>query len=320
MIKRIKSISHGLLEDKRPKKEKAKDYIAGASPITLIKQVLQPNGQWDDFLPPDEYQRQYDFDSMSCVSFSLNNVLEILYKRLFAAQPNFSDRFLAKMSGTTKYGNSLWNVVETARKKGEINEINWPWTPFIDTFEEYFASIPQGIINLGLGWALKNQINYEWADVTDKEKIMEALKYSPLQVTVGFNAVDDNGYYFDSRENKIYVHAVSCYGYQLGRYWKIFDHYDQIRKKARWDYQFGHALSVSLFKNKLNILMKFVKLQNSSDVFLLNEKNMTVSPIFSAVDYVALSGGDDTFLQVETIEPEELAKYKLIKKLFCFQR
>ena len=66
--------------------------------------------------------------------------------------------------------------------------------------------------------------------------------------------------------------------------------------------------------------MKFVKLQNSSDVFLLNEKNMTASPIFSAVDYVALSGGDDTFLQVETIEPEELAKYKLIKKLFCFQR
>ena len=205
MIKRIKSISHGLLEDKRLKKEKEKDYIAGDSPITLIKQVLQPNGQWDDFLPPDEYQRQYDFDSMSCVSFSLNNVLEILYKRLFAAQPNFSDRFLAKMSGTTKYGNSLWNVVETARKKGEINEINWPWTPFIDTFEEYFASIPQGIINLGLGWALKNQINYEWADVTDKEKIMEALKYSPCQVTVGFNVVDENGYYFDNRKNKIHL-------------------------------------------------------------------------------------------------------------------
>lgn len=58
---------------------KAEDYTLGASP--LIKGVLQPDGQWDEFLPSDERQSGRRIETMACTCFSCLNVIETLAKK-----------------------------------------------------------------------------------------------------------------------------------------------------------------------------------------------------------------------------------------------
>lgn len=60
----------------------------------------------------------------------------------------FSERFLAKMSGTTSQGNTLQNVVAALMEYGLVLDTDWP-EPVNFTLAEYYAPIPQEIINKG---------------------------------------------------------------------------------------------------------------------------------------------------------------------------
>ena len=64
---------------------------------TIPYEVRLETGDWRPFLVSEEHQYSDHVDTMGCVSFSLNNDLEIQNK-FFGREVNFSDRFLAKMS------------------------------------------------------------------------------------------------------------------------------------------------------------------------------------------------------------------------------
>jgi len=318
-FKKLKTKNLGLLPDWRSKEETKTDYLFGEEKVAA--EVLQPDGQWMNYLPTPEYQKKYNLDVLACVSFSCLNCIETLYKRKFNEERNFSDRFLAKISGTTDHGNSLWKVADTLRHKGEVDEQDWAWwTPEIDTWEEYYASIPAEIVLKALLFLNNFEINYEWVDVNDKEKIKTALKYAPLQATVGLNAVDENGYYFCSTK-PFYNHAVCLFGYKENDYWLIFDHYEQVVKRVKWDYQFGNLLKYNLNK-KTNFMMRLIKKASENTIYLTNEKTKTKIPIYSAEDYAALTGSatpDWSF--VETLDNAVVDSYNtMTKKLFVFNR
>jgi len=150
---------------------KPTDFFAGALPY----EVINPTGEWRNFTPPGENQFSNHADSMACVTFSALNVLETQYKFLTGQKINFSDRFIAKLSGTTPQGNSIQKVLDTIRKYGLVLEADYP-TPASFTWDEYYADIPPEV----LAKAQKFDISYEFGS-TD---YLKDLKQAPLQMVI----------------------------------------------------------------------------------------------------------------------------------------
>lgn len=202
------------------------DFIAGSfSDIPYSQRCTD----WSPYLPTHETQFSNRDDWMDCVSESYHNAIEtqmmwMLKTNQFTKEqidemkalnyfddngvPNFSDRYLAKMSGTTRSGNSVNTVAEAAKKYGLIGEKDWGETLDMD-WNAYYAEIPQNIkdkakrifdfINIGnktdsKGNPIERTGGYEWVvtdsnnSVANYKTINQALKrevlHAPIQITV----------------------------------------------------------------------------------------------------------------------------------------
>lgn len=189
-------------------------------------------------MPTNEFQNLGGFDRMACVTYSAWNCLEILFKRKFGLSMNFSDRFTAKLSGTTKDGNSFYNVAESIRTlHGGVPETAWP--DVTTNFEDYYKEVANEVVALGKELFPSWVISYEFVwDTTDS--LWESLQYGPIQVGVFAYVPEVNGIVprTENRGN----HAVSLVNASLGNWWEVFDHYQWITKKLAWDTRFWGAL------------------------------------------------------------------------------
>src|SRR3990167_4125317 len=88
-------------------------YKSGRLGAVLPHEVRKPSGDWESVLPPEEKQSNAGGDSLGCVTFAELNGIETQEKDQTGSYVEYSDRWLAKMSGTTKEGNYLWKVAET---------------------------------------------------------------------------------------------------------------------------------------------------------------------------------------------------------------
>lgn len=193
----FKPKNHGVIEGRRPR-----DFVAGVLPY----EVRIPDGNWKPYLPPGEWQKSNLVDTMACVSFSLINCIETQELFLTGKQINYSDRWLALMSGTTPGGNSLSIVADTVRKYGLVKEESWP-APANFTWGSYYeVPSPEKMAQLkaeGQQWLKSHKLDYEWLGI-DLNSIMKHLKHCPLQVVKpghaieGFNQVLDVHHYFDT--------------------------------------------------------------------------------------------------------------------------
>lgn len=190
---------------------KRSDFVAGALPY----EVRNPSGDWTPYLVRAEKQWYPRFDTMACVSFSANTLCEMQIKQQTGVEVNFSDRFLAKMSGTTKQGNWLYLVGDTLRKIGGVLEEEWPVPPGDFGWDDYYTPIPQFVIDR----AQKQfrdlyDIGTEWI-TRSAEEIAKHLKHAPLQVVIPGHAVA--GYIISAQGDEV----------------TYFDTYDPFIKKAR---------------------------------------------------------------------------------------
>ena len=79
-----------------------------------------------------------------------------------------------------------------------------------------------------------------------QELLKIALRHSPLGVSVYAWALDDeDGLYFKNGEDN---HWCVCFGYEDGKYWKIFDSYDNSIKHLKWDFDFGFVKKYYIIK------------------------------------------------------------------------
>jgi hypothetical protein len=189
-------------------------YVAGKIPY----EVRLKSGDWRPYLPSGEKQHSQYADFMACVSFSNTSDLEI-QSILTGVEPNWSDRALAKMSGTTHQGNRLDTVADTARLQGLIKEEDYPTVGQL-TWDQYYAPIPQNVLNK----AVKLNIAYETVPL-DKASLAYHLKQAPLQITIPAphpnHAVvlvhlDGNtAYYFDSYSPYLKTINVSSISYAM---------------------------------------------------------------------------------------------------------
>jgi hypothetical protein len=172
----------------------------------------QPDGQWDSYLSKNEYQCINNVETQACTAFGTLGAVETLINRVFGDKVEFSERFLAKNSGTDPKdgGNDPDTVAESLSTDGVVVQKRWDFTDEIKTVDEFYSDIPVEVLKFAtkdFNYSVKRQ--YVGTDIFS---IKKALQSSP----VGFSV-----YAWQKNENEIYykpdgvgdVHWVYIFGY-----------------------------------------------------------------------------------------------------------
>ena len=226
---------------------------------------------WKKYLPDDEWQLGVYFDSMACVSFSACNCLEMIIREQEESgllntdwlrangyykngKPNLSDRFIAKMSGTTRQGNTFYNVGNTIRHFGLVPEDDWNYpreqrTPVFD-WNDYYKDIPQHILDKGKEFLKHYEITYTFVP---NYSLKEAIKIAPVQIAVhAWNGVKDGVYQKTTRGIN---HAIVYVNDEID----IYDTYDPFGKRLAKDYIINDWNLYYSIKNNTMEADKFIK-------------------------------------------------------------
>lgn len=174
------------------------DYIFGSDRSLDAKfgaEPLVPTGDWRPYLFTGINSHQAPlFETNSCVTHGTLNALELLRRRLFNYDTDFSDRFLAKGSGTDPArGNSPQKVAEWFRKNWTVFESEWA-TKDAKTVADFYADLPQSLKTLAAFRGAEWDFGYEAVN-TGKVVLKEALKYSPVGLAVPAWYEKDGFYY-----------------------------------------------------------------------------------------------------------------------------
>ena len=208
---------------------------------SLPKEVLQPDGQWDAYLPLYEPQFNDNYDTNGCAVWGTENALEALMKRKFGGEWNFSERYPYIIGKVRPPGTDPHYIAEIIRKNGLIEDALLPMTP---SFEDFIKPDPMAeeYLSVGRTFTETYSIGHEWVfagdidPVEQKEKMKECLRYSPLGVAVWAWEEKDGKYI--RPKGKFDVHWCVIYGNKEGEYWKCFDSYDHSIKPLDWDFCF----------------------------------------------------------------------------------
>lgn len=245
----------------------------GAAPV-----ILEPSGEYDIFLPDEEAQATwspYVFDTSACVTFSALNCIECLLNRMRIRglmpstheaflvnegyvnkqtnKVNLSDRATAKLSGTTKAGNSLGAVGESIRDlHGVAPEADWPFPIFTDEenqdgekkWNRYYADVPQSVQKKMKRFLDYFKINYQWIVLNGNGNVRNYLPYGPSQIAASVCPP------WNSTEGMPPIPACGCstqhatmvYGTGPNSIYKDFDHYKSFRKTLAADYCIPYAV------------------------------------------------------------------------------
>lgn len=172
----------------------------------LIENINLATLNWIPFYSRGVLQIGKYFDTMACVSFSGVRICEAIFNYQIAhgmisakniqwlkdkgyfdadGKVNFSERYIAKLSGTTRKGNSGYNVAEAIKNYGLIPNSLWPfptdqYQPVFD-WDDYYSDIAQNLFDLGQEFKTRFGFNYEVFSI-NTESLKDALRHSPVQV------------------------------------------------------------------------------------------------------------------------------------------
>lgn len=232
------------------------EFVAGKETGIVYKENLQ-GADWREFLPSDEKQAFAGFETAACVSFSAHNIIEtqvnfmvkmglltgakleaLKQMGFFDANGKFncSDRFTAKMSGTTWKGNTLQAVWDSIRNNGLVPEAMWPAGG--GSFDGYYSEIPDTIKAFGKKILDVFDFQYEWIVVGncgqgDLPFLRNHLKQAPLQLAAPVGVKDPNGIILNPGVCTA-QHATQIYA--IDEYIEQFDSYDTFRKMLVLNY------------------------------------------------------------------------------------
>ncbi len=212
---------------------KPEDWKFGSSPLEM--KVIQPGGQWDEFLPVEEKQAPNGFETSGCVSFGSTSVLEILASKLYKESKNFSDRWLIKQSGTDpRSGATVEQVLETLRKLGVPLQERWDFGPDITSVEQFFETPPPKLFDYARE-DFSDPYDFKYDSVpANQVAIKSALECSPLGVSVSAWHLGEDGIH--RSKGMPNNHWCVLYGYDDEKQaWKIFDSYDGFKKLYSYD-------------------------------------------------------------------------------------
>jgi len=201
------SDNHGVITGSR-----STAFAGGIVPYVIRNE----SGNWQPFLPGGEKQSNNNTDTMACVTFSLLNCIETQEFFLTGKRINYSDRWIAKMSGTTPYGNYLQTVANTVQQYGLVKEESWP-TPQNYTWDSYYAdpdpATLQKLLLEGREWLKSHKLETDWL-TTDKDVILKHLKQCPSQIVRPGHAIEN---FYTEQEVVNYFDSYVPYEKQVQR-------------------------------------------------------------------------------------------------------
>lgn len=269
--------------------QKESDFILGAnSPIGHEKRNLTRD--WRLFRSRAERQTYKNTDAMNCVSQYATNNWEAQANWMFEnnlwpedalsfwnnngylidGKFEISERFTAKLSGTTRVGNTFQNVLDSIRKDGVVPEIKWPAQghPNIDTFnwEKYYESIPDELISLGKESLKYFSMAYERIDAGTQLQKKEVIRYALEHAPVGFAIATCNPW--GARVPVCYQnanHAVTCDAFETS--YIVWDSYEPFEKFLEPGYEIHYAVKAVLYPVKRNEPVKPPQVLDKDIVF-----------------------------------------------------
>ena len=238
-----KLIGHGFI----PSLITDDQYIFGAQKLPTLS--LQDNRDWTAYLPEGEWQARRNWDTYGCSVYNTLNPLEILERRLYGKSTDYSERFVYIGTDTRPPGNNPHIIAEWIRKNGLIPETRLPFDQSINSLEEYRRpNIMYSFLKEeGEEWQTKNDFLHEWVfkggTIREKhERIKEALRYSPLGVSVvGWK--EQSGVYC-KEEGEADNHWTCLVAYDTHPW--VFDSYPPFIKKLDSNYDFGFCKKYSI--------------------------------------------------------------------------
>ncbi len=186
------------------------DYWLGSK--KLGSKVINPSGDWRPYLPVFEHQRKR-IETNACVSFGTLSALEMIHQLLWQVEPNYSDRYTAKISGTNpNSGNTPKRVSESIKRYGTVPEADWGFT---ESIEDYYGDISQSIKDIGKEWNRNYGFGYEYV-----KDLKEALKRSPVGCAV-------SAWQQNNKEEYVY--------FGQWNHWCVLVAFDEKDRPVVWD-------------------------------------------------------------------------------------
>lgn len=258
--------NYGLDFDRELREQKEEDWVFGstAPDVTCLTDIKE--GDRDRYLPAGEVQKGIE-DMMDCATRGPLNILEakfnwLLYNNKISAENvawlkangyvnkngavEFSDAFIAILSGTTRTGNSLKGPLEAIHRYGLVPKSKLPLEGWM-RFEDYHdpKRITQELKDLGDDFIHRFTINYVRVVGSDFEHLIKA------------DILDVAGYAWPKPRDGEYPRSSSkpnhCFVAFRTPKWYIFDNYidrvdDDFVKKLAGDYalvDYGYRVLVS---------------------------------------------------------------------------
>ena len=229
----------------------------------LKYEVRNSLGDWREYVSRSEKQSNRKTDTMACVTFSHINSIEIqlnflMLHGIIDIEPlreylddtgrfNFSDRYIAKLSGTGPNGNAHDRVANAIRFYGLIPERDWPTNPDM-SWNDYYKAVPQHLIDKGqkllekYGGVLNfpseflpKSWNGSYYGISHQERLKHLLQ-APLVISTatcnGWSTAIEVGA-CSANAN----HATTMLDVIENDYFLIEDHYEPFDKRLAWDYR-----------------------------------------------------------------------------------
>lgn len=246
---------------------------------SVDKKILIKDGDYSIYRPTGELQRRGSgTETMACVTFSAMNCIETIINyfiylvnsnqaeeyqkeivRIFREfnlikneQANFSDRYIAKLSGTTSSGNNQQRVANAIRHYGLVSEDDWSW---VSGWNEYYKDIPNEIIAKGQRLLKYIEFNYEWIIPSH---ISSARQFGPIQTSVyaSYGWGSSLIYKFTTTDRN---HAVASDYEKTNSYSGIFDSYEPFDKKVSWDSPIGSGMLYTIHLKDVSFNLDEIK-------------------------------------------------------------
>lgn len=304
---------------------------AGITGLVLETRI---DGNWVKYRSREERQAGVYFDSFACVSFSalnsveeqinwmiLNNKLSIVtYNKLvelgFIVNGLFeaSDRFTAKMSGTTRIGNTGQAVWDSIRNHGLLPEKDWTWSPDVRNpvfdWDDFYAEIPQALKDKAKEILKLFTFNYEWVVINPSNKadvqakIEQHIVHAPLQIFAPLCPTWNDGIVaacsLYEPQHATIIDAVLPTGYS------DYDHYNPFSKTLAFDYPIlfilkGVVNEVVPEKVKIPYLPYYERLEGQSGICAYDPDTDSLIAYESGRIFKAIHGGYSDKVRIKVV-------------------
>lgn len=230
---------------------RASDYKLGDATQIQIARVVK---DWSIYLPTFESQRNSVTDFLDCVTFSAGHCIEMQLNYLMSTNQlsdealNFfhnndyivdgvfhiSKRFSAKMNGTDISKGQYLNIAgDHFRSDGFIPDSMWSETPEM-TWDQYYAPVPQNLIDLGKKALWFISIQYQ---AVPSEDVTTSLPATPIQCATEICAGWDSGQMVQKCSGQPIQHATVIYAQDSSMNWKDLDQYPPFIQELAAGYE-----------------------------------------------------------------------------------